>query len=79
MNKGEIKKKYLLKLKNYQYHSKLYYQDSKPTISDTEFDKLKSEILELEESYNFLNNKNSPSKLVGHKPSKSFEKYKHKV
>ena len=79
MNKGEIKKKYLLKLKNYQYHSKLYYQDSKPTISDTEFDKLKSEILELEESYNFLINKNSPSKLVGHKPSKSFEKYKHKV
>ena len=79
MNKGEIKKKYLLKLKNYQYHNKLYYQDSKPTISDTEFDKLKSEILELEESYNFLNNKNSPSKLVGHKPSKSFEKYKHKV
>ena len=79
MNKGEIKKKYLLKLKNYQYHSKLYYQNSKPIISDTEFDKLKSEILELEESYNFLNNKNSPSKLVGHKPSKSFEKYKHKV
>ena len=79
MNKGEIKKKYLLKLKNYQYHNKLYYQDSKPTISDTEFDKLKFEILELEERYNFLNNKNSPSKLVGHKPSKSFEKYKHKV
>ncbi len=79
MNKGEIKKKYLLKLKDYQYHSKLYYKSSKPVISDKEFDKLKSEILKLEENYNFLKNKNSPSKLVGYKPSKSFEKYKHKV
>ena len=36
-------------------------------------------ILELEKKHNFLNNKNSPSKIVGFKPSKSFEKYTHRV
>ena len=40
---------------------------------------LKNEIIDLEKKYNFLKNKNSPSKNVGFKPSKSFEKYKHKV
>ena len=40
---------------------------------------LKKEILDLEKKYKFLKNKNSPSKIVGYKPSKSFEKYKHKV
>ena len=33
----------------------------------------------LEKKYNFLKSKNSPSKIVGHKPSKNFKKALHKV
>ena len=35
--------------------------------------------MNLEKKYNYLNNKNSPSKNVGFKPSKNFEKFKHKT
>ena len=40
---------------------------------------LKKQIIDLENSYKFLNNDRSPSKIVGFKPSKNFEKVKHKV
>ena len=79
MKKDEIKKKYQLKLKEFIKHNKLYYEKSSPIISDLKFDNLKKEILDLEKKYNFLDNKNSPKNIVGHKPSKSFAKYKHKV
>ena len=79
MKKSEIKKDYSLKLKELYKHNKLYYNDSKPSISDNEYDKLKLDIFKLEEKYSFLKNKNSPSDVVGFKPSKTFEKYQHKV
>ena len=79
MKKDEIKKEYRSKIKSYLKHNQLYYENNKPSITDSEYDKLKSVILELEKKYKFLNDENSPSKLVGYKPSKSFDKYKHKI
>ena len=79
MNKGEIKNKYNFKLKELNKHNKLYYNKSKPIISDSEYDNLKLEILNLEQKYKYLKSVKSPSKIVGHKPSKLFEKYQHKV
>ncbi|MDC3043441.1 NAD-dependent DNA ligase LigA [Candidatus Pelagibacter sp.] len=79
MTKELIKKKYLLKIKEYQQHNKLYYDENRPKIKDYEYDKLKNEIINLEKNYKFLSNKYSPSKSVGYKASKSFEKYKHEV
>ena len=79
MIKEDIIKKYKEKLRNYEKHNQLYFNKSKPSISDYEYDKLKREILDLEKKYKFLKNKNSPSKRVGYKPSKSFEKFEHKV
>ena len=79
MDKEELKRKYIIKIKEYLKHNKLYYQDSAPKISDAKFDSLKNEILELESKYNFLKNKSSPSKTVGFKASKLFEKFEHKV
>ncbi len=79
MKKNELKKKYKSKIKNYVYHNKQYFEKNNSQISDSEFDKLKSEIIDLEKKYNFLDDKNSPSKNVGYKPSKSFEKYEHKI
>ena len=42
-------------------------------------DDLKKEIILLENKYAFLKSNNSPSKSVGHKPSKNFKKVSHKV
>ncbi len=78
-NRNLIKKKYLAKIKELKEHNHHYYEESKPKISDADYDKLKKEIIELEKKYNFLNSKNSPSLLVGSKPSKNFLKSKHRV
>ena len=79
MNKIDIKKIYNLKIKEYLRHNKQYYQKSRPLITDKEYDKLKNEIINLEKKNLNLKNKDSPSNNVGFKPSKSFDKYKHKV
>ena len=78
MNKS-IEQNYKKKIKEYEKHSKLYYQKSSPIISDKEFDELKREIINLEKKYPSLKNKNSPSNIVGYKPSKNFQKFRHKV
>ena len=47
-------------------------------ISDSEYDKLKKNVLDLEKKHKFLKSNFSPSKIVGFKPSKNFAKYKHR-
>ena len=79
MIKKELTKNYNLKIKELKKHNKLYYELSKPIITDSQYDVLKKEILELESKYKFLKNKYSPSETVGYKTSKSFDKFKHKV
>ena len=79
MVKDKIKKKYNSKLNELINHNKLYYNESKPVVSDKEYDDLKNEILELEKRYNYLKDNNTSNIPVGYKPSKSFEKFKHKI
>jgi DNA ligase (NAD+) len=79
MNNDLIKKDYLKKIKNIQDHNKSYYEASKPSITDQEYDLLKKEIINLEKNFKFLKSKDSPNKSVGFKPSKNFKKVKHKV
>ena len=38
-------KEYKIKLKEYNFHNKMYYDLNKPKISDEKFDTLKSELL----------------------------------
>ncbi len=78
MQKNEIKKKYSNKIKELNKHNLLYYQKSKPIISDKDYDKLKKEVFELEKKYTFLNSEISPSNTVGFKPSKNFVKAVHR-
>ncbi len=78
MNRALIKNKYNLKIKEFNKHNRLYYDKSKPIITDAEYDRLKSQIIELEKKYKYLKNNSSPNLQVGFKPSKSFEKFKHK-
>ena len=79
MENKKIEKNYNLKIKELQRLNRLYYDQSKPAVNDEQFDKLKNEILLLEKKYKFLKNKNSPSKIVGYKPSKNFKKVLHRV
>ena len=79
MNKKEIKRKYFEKIKILNNYNKYYYIKSKPIIDDKKYDELKNEILDLEKKFVFLKSNNSPSKIVGHKPSKNFKKAVHRV
>ena len=74
-----INRKYLNKIKLFQKYNKHYYNLNQPLVDDSEFDKLKLEIIDLEKQYKFLNHKDSPSNSVGFKPSKIFKKIKHKT
>ena len=79
INKSKILNSYNKKIKLLDTYNKFYYEKSSPKVTDEIFDKLKEEIQLLEKKYDFLKSKNSPSKIVGYKPSKNFEKKKHKV
>ena len=74
-----INKNYVKKIKLLQSYNKYYYDKSKPIISDKQFDLLKKEIIDLENKYKFLRSKQSPTESVGFKPSKNFQKVKHKI
>ncbi len=69
---------YKKKINLLEKYNKFYYQNQSPLVSDKEYDELKNEILQLEKKHNFSNLK-SPSIKVGYKPSKKYEKFKHKV
>jgi len=79
MKDSSIKNEYLKKIKLLQKYNKAYFDDSRSLISDQEFDALKKQIFELEKKYSFLKHKDSPSKILGFKPSKNFKKVKHRV
>ncbi len=79
MERNKIKKEYNEKIKKLVQLNKYYYDLSKPLVNDHEYDQIKSEILSLEKKYDFLESKNSPSKAVGFKPSKTFKKVFHRV
>jgi len=79
MNKDLISKDYSKKIRLLKKYNKNYYDKDKPIVSDQEYDYLKNEILNLEKRYTFLKSNNSPSQTIGFKPSKNFQKVKHKV
>ena len=79
MNKKSIREKYNKKIELLKYYNQRYYDFNKSEITDSEYDKLKKSIVDLEKRYKSLNSKESPSNTVGYKPSKNFNKALHKV
>ena len=79
MNKELVNNNYLDKIKLLKKYDKFYHDKDKPLVSDQEYDLLKNSIIDLEKKFKFLKNENSPSKSVGFKPSKNFQKVRHKV
>ena len=79
MKNNSIKKSYLKKIDLIQKYNNYYYDKDKPIISDQIFDLLKKDIINLEGKYKFLKSENSPTRAVGFKPSKNFQKAKHRA
>ena len=79
MNEKLTKKNYQKKISDLQRYNQAYYDKSAPLVSDSKYDELKRDIIEFEKNYSFLKDPNSPSLIVGFKPSKNFKKIKHKV
>jgi DNA ligase (NAD+) len=79
MNKKKILSDYKKKIKSVIKYNKSYYDANKSLVTDKEYDELKKDILILESNYSFLNSENSPSKTVGFKPSKNFQKLPHRI
>ncbi len=79
MKKNLIKKEYKKKIDKLDFYNRQYYDQNKSKIPDSDFDKLKKEVINLEKKYSFLKNKKSPQIQIGHKPSKNFKKKAHRV
>ena len=79
MNDKDLEIEYLKKIDLFQRYNKYYYDKDKPIVSDQKFDLLKKDIIDLENKYKFLKSEYSPTKSIGFKPSKNFQKVKHKV
>ena len=75
--KREIIKKFNQKIRDFKKHNENYYNKDNPKISDSEYDELKKEIIELENKYSFLKKKGSVENSVGATPLNKFKKVKH--
>tara|TARA_B100000674_G_C37930482_1_gene957727 strand:- start:51 stop:2081 length:2031 start_codon:yes stop_codon:yes gene_type:complete len=79
MRKKKIEEEYNQKIQKLIELNKFYYEYNSPKVDDREYDAIKNDILQLENKYSYLKNKNSPSLNVGFKPSKNFKKVPHRV
>lgn len=77
MNQASERIEYLRNI--LEYHSRKYYVEDSPEISDYEYDMLFRELETLEEKYPELKSENSPTMRVGGKALDKFEKVKHNV
>lgn len=60
-------------------HNRLYHDLDAPEISDTEYDRLFRELLDLEDSHPELRTPDSPTQRVGSAPLAAFEQHTHQV
>jgi DNA ligase (NAD+) len=60
-------------------HNRRYYEESAPTITDREYDKLYRELSDLEKRFPKLAAADSPTQRVGDQPLKAFRQITHRV
>ena len=66
MNKEDLIKKKMKDLSDQiNYHDDLYYKQNKQEVSDEEYDKLRSDLLDLEKKFPKFAKDNSPNQKVG--------------
>ena len=73
--RAELRLSELIELIN--EHNYQYYVLDNPNISDSDYDKLFQELLNIENNYPELLTSNSPSQRVGAEPSEAFKQIKH--
>ena len=61
------------------HHRKQYHEADAPEISDTAYDALSEELIDLEKTYPSLKVSGTPSEQVGGAPSEAFSKVTHRV
>ena len=79
MKKEEIKKKYRKQKKLLDKYNHHYFNLDAPLISDSQYDKIKKEVIEIEKNYPFLVEKKSVQDQVGAPVTKKFKKIKHSI
>ncbi len=77
MKKEEIKKKYNKQSKLLTKYNHHYFNLDSPLVTDSQYDKIKSQIIKMEVDYPFLKTKNSIQDQVGAPLIKKFKKIKH--
>ena len=60
MEKKEIEKLYKEKINQLKKYDQAYFENDNPIVSDADYDKLKKKILDFENEYVYLTNKDSP-------------------
>ena len=75
--KSEIISRFKKKIKLIKYHNIQYFNLDSPKISDAEYDKLKKELISLEEKNSFLKELNLLKNIIGAIPANKFKKIKH--
>jgi len=79
MTAKEAKEKILALRAEVEEHSRRYYDEDAPTISDFEYDKLMHSLMDLEEAFPEFKEASSPTQHVGGKVSSQFSPVRHEV
>ena len=79
MKKEEINKRYRKQKKLLDKYNHHYFNLDAPLISDSKYDKIKNEVIEIEKNYPFLAEKKSVQDQVGAPVTKKFKKIKHSI
>ena len=79
MQRKEIEKIYIGKIKRLKKYDRAYFEKDSPLVTDRDYDNKKNEILDLENKYKYLKHEDSPSKKVGYAPSSKFKKVGHDI
>ncbi|MBQ6906317.1 MAG: NAD-dependent DNA ligase LigA [Clostridia bacterium] len=77
--KEQVKAKILSLREQLEYHSRKYYVEDSPEISDYDYDMMFRELQRLEKEYPEFDSPTSPTKRVGGEALTKFEKYTHNV
>ncbi len=79
MTDNEAREKILSLRAEVEEHSRRYYDEDAPTISDFEYDKLMHTLMDLEEAFPQFKESSSPTQRVGGKVSSQFSPVRHEV
>ena len=77
MSDKKIKNEYIKKINLLKKYNKFYFVNDAPKISDSEYDKIKKDLIELEKKNPYLKKLEDVSSIIGAPPSSKFKKIKH--